>query len=94
MAFLLTVTWVCGKGKKLGMGDVKLAGTAALFAGLYRLLWVLLLGTGLAAAVLCLRMIGRKGSRKRYGSSGSVSAGRFLLNFCCVFPCPGFSDRP
>ena len=35
MAFLLTVTWVCGKGKKLGMGDVKLAGTAALFAGLY-----------------------------------------------------------
>ena len=35
MTFLLTVTWVCGKGKKLGMGDVKLAGTAALFAGLY-----------------------------------------------------------
>lgn len=89
MAFLLTVTWVCGKGKKLGMGDVKLAGTAALFAGLYRMLWVLLLGTGLAAAVLCLRMIGRKGSRRDTVPLAPFLLGGFLLEFLLRFSLPG-----
>ena len=89
MAFLLTVTWVCGKGKKLGMGDVKLAGTAALFAGLYRMLWVLLLGTGLAAAVLCLRMIGRKGSRRDTVPLAPFLLGGFLLEFLMRFSLPG-----
>ena len=89
MTFLLTVTWVCGKGKKLGMGDVKLAGTAALFAGLYRMLWVLLLGTGLAAAVLCLRMIGRKGSRRDTVPLAPFLLGGFLLEFLMRFSLPG-----
>ena len=89
MAFLLTVTWVCGKGKKLGMGDVKPAGTAALFAGLYRMLWVLLLGTGLAAAVLCLRMIGRKGSRRDTVPLAPFLLGGFLLEFLLRFSLPG-----
>ena len=89
MTFLLTVTWVCGKGKKLGMGDVKLAGTAALFAGLYRMLWVLLLGTGLAAAVLCLRMIGRKGSRRDTVPLAPFLLGGFLLEFLLRFSLPG-----
>lgn len=89
MTFLLTVTWVCGKGKKLGMGDVKLAGTAALFAGLYRMLWVLLLGTGLAAAVLCLRMIGRKGSRRDTVPLAPFLLGGFLLEFFLRFSLPG-----
>lgn len=89
MTFLLTVTWVCGKGKKMGMGDVKLAGTAALFAGLYRMLWVLLLGTGLAAAVLCLRMIGRKGSRRDTVPLAPFLLGGFLLEFLLRFSLPG-----
>ena len=89
MAFLLTVTWVCGKGKKLGIGDVKLAGTAALFAGLYRMLWVLLLGMGLAAAVLCLRMIGRKGSRRDTVPLAPFLLGGFLLEFLMRFSLPG-----
>lgn len=87
MIFLLTVIRMCGK--KLGMGDVKLAGTAALFAGLYRMLWVLLLGTGLAAAVLCLRMIGRKGSRRDTVPLAPFLLGGFLLEFLLRFSLPG-----
>ena len=73
----------------LGMGDVKLAGTAALFAGLYRMLWVLLLGTGLAAAVLYLRMIGRKGSRRDTVPLAPFLLGGFLLEFLLRFSLPG-----
>lgn len=65
--------------KKLGMGDVKLIGTAALFMDLERMLRILLCGFGLAAGVGVLLVTARKKSKETRLPLVPFLLGGFLL---------------
>lgn len=80
---VLLFSAACFSGGRFGMGDVKFAGTAALYAGFWRMLFILLWGLLAAAAFSLLQAaFAGKSRRAAYPLVPFLAAG-FLLE--CIF---------